>query len=212
MNNFSFSWVDLLIVGLLGFGIFRGRKRGMSEELLDILKWLCIVAAAGFFYRPAGEFLASVTVFSTLFCYVASYVLIALAVALFFSMIRSAVGAKLIGSDVFGNGEYYLGMASGALRYACMVVAALALLNARQYTAEEIAAAAKYQQENFGDVRFPTLGEFQQTVFNQAFLGRQARTYLSTVLIRRTVPEEKGLGRQNSVVRARERDLSDILR
>jgi len=212
MNDFSISWVDLLIVTLVIFGVTRGRKRGMSEEFLDILQWGCIVAIAGLFHRPIGGFLSSMTVFSTLFCYVAVYILIAVVVAIFFSMIRTAVGSKLIGSDVFGGGEYYLGMVSGGLRYTFMILAVMALLNARLYTAHEIAAEAAAQQENFGDVRFPTLGEFQRTVFQESFTGRLARQYLSLVFIPSTSPEQKGLGGQNTVVRARERDVSNIMK
>jgi uncharacterized membrane protein required for colicin V production len=211
MNNFSASWVDLLIAGLVIFGITRGRKRGMSEEFLDLLKWLCIVFGAGMFYQPIGAFLSDTTFFSTLFCYVAVYVLITLVIMLFFSMLRSAVGAKLVGSDVFGNGEYYLGMIAGALRYTCMIIAAMSLLNARLYTPEEVAAEAQYQQENFGDIRFPTIGELQRTVFDEGFMGRSARQYLSWVLIRQTPPEQKGLGQENNVVRARERDVRSIV-
>jgi uncharacterized membrane protein required for colicin V production len=212
MNDFTISWVDLLIVGLVIFGITRGRKRGMSEEFLDILKWLCIVVVAGFLYMPIGGFLADTTFFSTLFCYVAIYVSIALVIVLFFSMIRSAVGAKLVGSDAFGNGEYYLGMVAGALRYTCMIIATMALLNARLYSPAEVAAGAQYQQENFGDIRFPTLGEFQRTVFQDGLIGRSARNYLSAVLIRPTAPEQKGLGPRSGAVRARERDVGDILK
>src|SRR5438876_11781531 len=99
-TEFNFSWVDLAVALLLGVGLWRGRKRGMSEELLDIIKWVLIVVTAGFLYQPGGQFLAQMTsVFSLLSCYVAVYMGLALLIVLFFSMIRKSVGSKLVGSD-----------------------------------------------------------------------------------------------------------------
>ena len=57
-ENFSVSWFDFVPVILLLVGVLRGRKRGMSEELLDTFKWLLIVVAAGFAYQPLGDMLA----------------------------------------------------------------------------------------------------------------------------------------------------------
>ena len=73
LKGFIVSWVDLLAVGLLVVGIIRGRTRGMSEELLDLVKWLITVVAAGNLYQPLGQFLAESTPFSLLSCYVAVY-------------------------------------------------------------------------------------------------------------------------------------------
>jgi len=42
----------------------------------------------------------------------------------------SAGWGQIIGSDVFGNAEYYLGMCAGAVRYACVTLVVLAFLNA----------------------------------------------------------------------------------
>src|SRR5881394_2125757 len=58
--DFSLSWVDCAVLILLVVGLWRGRKRGMSEELLDIVKWAIIVVAAGILYEPGGRFLNSV--------------------------------------------------------------------------------------------------------------------------------------------------------
>ena len=53
------GWVDLLVVVLLVVGVLRGRKRGMSEELLDVIKWSLIVLVAGLLYEPGGRWLAN---------------------------------------------------------------------------------------------------------------------------------------------------------
>src|SRR2546422_6690284 len=103
------SWVDLVIVGLLIIGVLRGRKRGMSEELLDLLKWLLIVVVAAQFYQPVGDLFAGNSMFSRLSWYLAIYVTMILAIKIIFSLIKKRVGEKLVGSDIFGRAEYYLG-------------------------------------------------------------------------------------------------------
>ena len=59
IETLSLSWVDLAVALLLGVGLWRGRKRGLSEELLDIIKWTLIVLVAGLLYEPGGRFLVA---------------------------------------------------------------------------------------------------------------------------------------------------------
>ena len=51
---------------------------------------------------------------------------VGLLVLLLFAGIKRTVGGKLVGSDIFGRSEYYLGMGSGFVRVTCMLLAAMA--------------------------------------------------------------------------------------
>jgi uncharacterized membrane protein required for colicin V production len=204
------NWVDFLVVLGVLLGVIRGRKRGMSEELLDVVKWLLIVVIAGYLYQPVGEFVAGMSMFSALFCYVTVYLLIVVGVIAFFAFLKQGLGSKLVGSDVFGASEYYLGMIAGAFRYTCIIFVLLALLNARYYSPGELQQEDAYQEANFGSIRFPTLATLHAAVLDNSMTGMLAREYLSTFLIRPTAPEEKAFG-QNSIVRTRERTINDIL-
>jgi len=210
IQDLGIGWIDLLIVGLLVVGVVRGRKRGISEELLDVIKWALIVVAGAFAYQPLGSFLSSATPFSQLSSYVAVYTLVVMAFVLLFSFLRRAIGGKLIGSDIFGGAEYYLGMCAGAVRYACIILVGMALLNARYYPPAEVSAHIKYQMDNYGSVYFPTVCAVQHEVFDGSFTGRLTKNYLGMLLIRPTTPEEKGLGGA-SLIRARERNVFDVL-
>ena len=210
LEQFRFGWIDVLVLIALLVGFTRGRKRGMSVELLDVLKWLLVVVVAGHVYEPVGQMLSESTPFNNLFCYVAVYLLVIVLFMALFSWIRPRLGDKLVSADVFGTGEYYLGMAAGAFRYACIILIFLALMNARQYTPQEVRDENAFQETNFGAIRFPTLISFQNAVFEHSFTGSMARNYLSTYLIRPTVPEEKGLSK-NPVARARERMVNEVL-
>ncbi len=209
-QDIGVGWIDLVIVSVLVVGVIRGRKRGMSEELLDLLKWILIVVAASFAYEPLGSFLCGSTMFSHLGSYVVMYGVVVVAFMLLFSFLRRGLGGKLIGSDLFGSAEYYLGMGAGAARYACIMVVAMALLNARYYKPEEIRANIRYQEDVYGSRFFPTLSSLQTEVFTDSLAGRVTHQYLGMFLIKPTTPEDRGLG-SPSLIKARERNVYDVL-
>ena len=208
---FAVSWVDFAAVLVVMVGVMRGRRRGMSEELLDVLKWLIIVLLAAYAYEPAGSIMSAKTPFSRLSCFVAVYVGIILIVHVLFMMIRRQVGDKLVGSDAFGSTEYYLGMAAGGFRYTCVMIVVLALLNARYYSPEEIQSRDAFQERNYGSHFFPTMYGFQKEVFERAWVGKLPSRHASFLLIRRTAPEEKGLD-QSGIARARESYFNEVLK
>jgi len=204
------GWFDWLVILVLLFGIVRGRKRGISEELLDVIKWVLIVSAGAFLYEPLGAFLVEMTFTSRVACYLAAYTSVMVCLFLLFSFIRRQVGDKLVSSDAFGNGEYYLGMMAGTVRYACILLAAMALLNARYYSAAEVATLNNFQENNFGSIRFPTICSLQSEVFEQSTAGNLARQYLPLLLIQATPPENTDL-RNRGIVRGRERMVNEVL-
>ena len=209
MNSFGLSWVDFAVALLLLWGVLRGRKRGMSEELLDIIKWGLIVVVAGAAYQPVGKMLARLSVFSLLSSYLFVYAGIALLIFAVFAFIRSKVGGKIAGAEMFGNGEYYLGMMAGGFRYLCVILVVMALLNARLYSEADIRASAKYQDDNFGSHFFPTLPDIQQQVFKSSLCGKAVQNFIPLVLIKSTPSSSKDIRGTGTRVRARE--LEEVL-
>src|SRR5437660_509773 len=128
--NLGYNWFDLFVLAMLIVGIVVGRKRGMSLELLSVLQWLLIVFAAAIACGPFGKMLADVSGLSPVLTYTTAYLLATIVIKLVFLMIRRMAGEKLLASDAFGNFEYYLGMMAGLVRFACIVLFGLALLNA----------------------------------------------------------------------------------
>src|SRR2546422_7022308 len=113
MDKFPINIFDLVVVGVFAAGILRGRKHGMSEELLSLIKWLTILVGCALLYEPIGElFASSSAVFSRLSCYVMAYVAGGLLILVLFAGLKRLLGGKLLGSDLFGGAEYYLGMGS----------------------------------------------------------------------------------------------------
>lgn len=197
MANFQFNWFDLVLVALLVVGAFRGRKRGMSQELLPLIKWLTLVFVCGFLYRPVAAFISSMMTISTLMASITAYLGLALVTAALFALITRQLGGKIIGSDVFGKSEYYLGILSGMVRFACVILFGLSLLNARYYTQEEIDDRNRMVKKNYDNDFFPAVFQVQDQVFRGSFAGPVIREQLSFILIEPTKAQPKPLKRGN---------------
>ncbi|MFM1768322.1 MAG: Colicin production protein [Verrucomicrobiota bacterium] len=210
MKLVNLNWVDVVVLLLVVLGLWRGKTRGMSQEILDIIKWVLILVVAALFYRPGSRWLASFKVFSPLSCNVMAYLLIAFAITLVMAVVRERLGSKLVSSEVFGNGEYYLGMFGGAFRYLCIILVGMAFLNARYYSPAERLASVRQQELNYGARFFPGLADLQDNVFQKSVSGRFTRAYLPVVLIQRT-PVGTNAVRERRIARQREGMVDQIL-
>ena len=186
ISNLPFNWFDLFVVAMLFVGYLRGKKNGMSQESLAMLKWVAIVLVPSIAYEPLGLWLSNTAHWHKLTSFLIAYIVSALLVALIFVLLTGKLGERLKGSDAFGKSEFYLGMPAGILRFACVVLVLLALLNARHYSADEVKASQKYDQDNYGSSFFPHLYSIQDDVFKNSLVGSQVQQYLGFLLIKPT--------------------------
>ena len=61
LNQLPINLFDAVLIIVLGIGLYEGRKHGMSEELLRLLKWLAIVFGCAVIYEPVGRMLGQFT-------------------------------------------------------------------------------------------------------------------------------------------------------
>ena len=188
MDNVPLNWFDFTLVAIFIFGLIRGRKNGMTKELLPLLKWLAVAVVCGLTYKPLGDLLMPYAGLDALESYLIAYIVVLAVVFFVFSIIKNGVNAKLTGSNIFGDSEYYVGVPAGLARYACMLVVAMSLFNARFFTNAEIQAHDAYVMKNFGGGLysgnyFPDLHTVQQEVFEKSLSGPYVRQYLSALLI-----------------------------
>ena len=188
-GNLPFNWFDIAVVVVLGIGFARGRKHGMSVEMLFMLQWFAMISGAAWAYQPAADWLISVCPISRLSAYVVSYVTAVIIIRILFSIVRRVVAGKLLGSNMFGSAEYYLGMVAGIVRFACIIVLFAALINSRFYSEAEIKAISKYNTDLYGSNFFPNLQEIQTAVFQRSFIGKVINKRLAWFLIKPTPPE-----------------------
>jgi len=193
LDSLPINAFDLLLVVTIVVGFITGRKHGMSEELMKVATWLAIIFACAIAYEPVGSWVAASSPFSLLSSFLMAYIGVAIIVFGLTALIKRAVGGKIIGSDLFGRAEYYLGMGGGVVRALCILVFGLALLNARLYTTTEIKAHEAYVNDMYGSDYFPGLQAAQATVFERSLTGPWIKENLSFFLIKPTKPENKDI-------------------
>jgi len=206
-QQLAFNWFDLALGGLLVIGFWRGRKRGMTKEMLPTLQWLTILLGAGFGHVLLADWLQQLGLIQAVFgnhfnqrtaALMSAYLAITLTILVVFRALRRKYDPKLETSNVFGGNEYYWGVVAGLVRYVSLVLVALALLNAPLYTAEDIAKTKAYNNRWYGgglkDYNgnfIPTVYEVQDSVFKQSLIGPYIKANLSILLITTLNPIKK---------------------
>ncbi len=198
MANPPFNLFDVLLALVLVGGILHGRKHGLSAELLSTAKWVTLLLVCAVTYRAAGTLVASTGLFDLLTCYLFCYLGTALAVFLIFSVLERRLAPKLVGSDIFGRSEYFLGMGFGLVRFTSMVFVGLALLNAREFSRFELVKDQKYQEDNYGSNIFPGLHSLQAAVFERSLTGAFIKDDLGFLLIQPTPANEETVAHARS--------------
>jgi uncharacterized membrane protein required for colicin V production len=210
LKSLNLSVFDGFFIAFLAVGIVRGRKRGISEELLDLIQWLGVIVGAALAYPGIGGALINYAKFPPLLANVLGYIIAAGTIVFLFKNLKRGVGEKLVQGDVFGRFEFYLGMLAGFIRFFCIALFVLALLHAKYSTPAERERIAKLQRDNFGSISFPTFDEMQYSVFYKSASGNLIRTNLSLLLIQPVAP---GPDRSpNSIGRRREAEVNQIFK
>jgi len=181
----------------------------MSEELLILIQWLAMVAVAGLFYTHVATFIVSAGL-SQLYANIWGYVSLLLAVKILFVLVKKGTGEKLLGSDIFGPLEYYLGMISGMIRWFCMLIVFLSLFGARLYPEAQLAAIAKQDKDVYGSAFFSRHGEMQKNIFKHSFLGPLIQKHLGFLLIKPALPSDVKSMRDSFQEKAN-RDINDAM-
>ena len=154
------------------------------------MEWLLLVLVSGLGYWMLAAIL-SPFLHVMLWNYIVSYLVLALLVFIGFMILKRRLAERLVKSDLFKGGEYYMGMLSGMVRYGCILIFALALLNAPVYTPKQIQEQRDRDQRDFGGGPgsgfkgnyFPHVSTVQAAVFKESFLGPRIKEGLGILLI-----------------------------
>jgi uncharacterized membrane protein required for colicin V production len=197
-DSLPVNWFDAFILIMLGFGIFRGRKNGMTKEFLPLLLWIGIVIGAGLGYPLVAQLYNNYCGLDKSWSAFLGYFSIVMVAYFIYAIIKKPLLPRLTGSNIFGGAEYYLGMFSGMIRYACIVLFFMAVINAKYYSPAEIAATKAYNARWYGGGMYsgdyiPDLHTLQDAVYKKSFSGPYIKQYLGVVLID-TSPDAGGGG------------------
>jgi uncharacterized membrane protein required for colicin V production len=200
LDSLPINLFDVLVLAVLTAGIVRGRKHGMSEELISLLQWVAILLGCAALYEQGAQMFGEFSrLFSQLTRYLMAYAAAALLIVIVFAGFKRLCRGKLLGSDTFGRSEYYLGMASGFVRFGCMLLVGLALLNARYFSPTEVRALERYNEDVYGKEYWPSLHTIQEVVFEKSVTGPLIKQHLGFLLIKPTAPEDKQLHQKEFV-------------
>lgn len=195
----AFGWFDAVVIVTLGFGLFRGRRNGIAKELVPTLMWIALVVVSGLCYPLGAQAFINYLSWGKMLSSILSYIIIAVVIYVIFSIVNRAVTPKMAASNAFGSGEFYLGMPAGMIRFSCILLAALALLNAPFYSAADVAATKAYVAKTYGGGQsgfsgdfFPSLQSIQEQVFKQSFTGPYIKNCFAPVLITVKGADAKG--------------------
>jgi len=157
---------------------------------MPMFQWLTLVLVCGLGYPLFAPTYTNTLGAGKLASAMLGYGTLALATWMVFYILKRIFVPLLTGSNFFGSGEYYLGMVSGMIRFACMLVAVLALLNGPFYTTEDIKASQDCKNRWFGGGQkgfsgdfIPSIEQVQEQVFKKSFTGPHIKNYLGTLLI-----------------------------
>jgi uncharacterized membrane protein required for colicin V production len=200
IQKVKFDWFDLVVLAAALLGLVRGRKRGMTEELLPLLQWLLIIILGAYTYAEFGRLFNKVAGLNLTFCNFAVYLFLAMVLKWVFTAVKNLLGDKLLVADAFGKSEFSLGMVAGILRYFCFVTLFVALLNGVYVSPAEQATAATRAPSSDTGFTLPSMASLQSRVFTRSVSGRFARTYLSNLLLKPVVPgavpKKEGIGKR----------------
>jgi uncharacterized membrane protein required for colicin V production len=194
-QGYMFGWFDIAVVAILAFGLYRGRRNGMSKEFLPVLQWLIIVVVCGLAYEPIAAIIGKPTGLSKMWSNLVAYLGLMILIVIPFGLLKRHFAEKLAMTDTFKSSEYYLGMLAGAVRFGCILLVALALVNARYYSVAEIKQNAAYNEQWFGGGLyggdyFINLNSIQKFVFDESASGHFIKTgTLGALLIQSSPPE-----------------------
>ena len=209
VKNLAFSYIDAIVLVWLIVGLLRGRKQGMTQELLPLLYWTSTVLLGGYFNQPLGANIRQYSggAFDMQWSCIMAYALIAFVLAIFFALLKHWLGDKLTGSDLFGRCEYYFGMLSGMVRFAAMLLVLLSLMHSRIVTQTELDNINAQMKKNLEDIHPPRYiyGSIEQAIFSHSFSGKFVQESLSGLLIPTVTPPER------PVAESQKKKLQDVI-
>jgi uncharacterized membrane protein required for colicin V production len=184
----SMNWFDGVAAIVLAVGVFQGRRNGMARELLPLLQWICAMLVSAFGCSMVEPFFMNTMGLTKVTAYVMAYLFLMFLIVAVFISFRRKFTERLTKAEFFHSSEYYLGMLSGLVRCACILIILLALLNAPVYSESEIQSHAAYVKQTYGGGMyngdfFPTVQEVQEQVFAKSFTGPLVKKYLAPLLI-----------------------------
>ena len=88
LDKLPVNWFDMAVLLILALGLFRGRKNGMTKEVLRVFQWLAVVIVCGLFYETAAQAVGNIAAWNKPTSYVTGYLILAFMVWIVFAVLK----------------------------------------------------------------------------------------------------------------------------
>lgn len=129
----SVGWFDPILLGILGFGYWRGMHTGASNENFHVVKWFVICLAAAGLSGPLGHFMAKWVGRSPYAGAVFGYAIGGGVAFIVFAALEGFNVNSILGPEFFGKGETHVGGGLGLVKFLLILMVPLALLHGRRF-------------------------------------------------------------------------------
>src|SRR5262245_3037409 len=124
-----FHWFDLLVVGVLGLGLFLGRYSTALVQIVAFGRWVLVVVICSFLYKAPALRLSDATGMRPDKVALMIYPVLILIVYLLLGFVRRWVFGKTSKMELFGNQEHKISMFFGMFRLLTILFLMMAWLH-----------------------------------------------------------------------------------
>jgi membrane protein required for colicin V production len=117
----TLNWYDWVVAVAVVYGLWSGLRTGLSGELLRVLSWVLMVAAAVFFFEPVGAWLARTLRLAREPANLIAFVVLVVMVYVIMLAIRWLVTKRFPRQPMAAFLENFGGALAGALRMTVMM-------------------------------------------------------------------------------------------
>ncbi len=183
MSLFPISWFDAFLVGVIIFGVYRGKKTGALPQILSFCHWTLTLVICSFLYAAPARWLSKLWHMQPdalgLMIYPIELAVVGSVLLFIRYLFECKVGTKVS----FGRCENYVAMLAGAARFFVILLTAMAWLSGCYVTEHDLRDYKKSIDDNFGGIDLPTISTINNDVFHGSFSGRFVKEYLKLVLM-----------------------------
>lgn len=183
MSLFPINWFDALLVGVIIFGVYRGKKTGALPQIFGFCQWTLMLVICSFLYAAPIRWLSKPCHMQPDVMGLIIYPIELAGVGSVLLFIRFLIERKVEKREAFGRCENYVAMLAGAARFFVILLTAMAWLSGCYVTENDLRDYKKSIDDNFGGIGLPAISMIHDDVFHGSFSGRFAKEYLKPVLM-----------------------------
>ncbi len=183
-----FHWFDLLIIVVIGVGVYRNRHSNALHQIFGFIHWLFILGVSAFLCEKPAQWIAELVGMRPDVAALILYPVIVSIVYFISGIKKRSLVQQSDKVEMFGRQEYRVAMVFGGIKSVVILMVVMAWIHGRYVTEADLHAYEVFCQENLGGIRLPIPATVQEDIFVDSFSGKAAQKYLSKILLKALPP------------------------